>query len=122
MWQISVDRLERMVIAELNRLSAEYLDKDELEQNIEFCDTLQSQKKRILSDLAAYRKKIEEYAKGIRELYMDKVKGLITESDFVELSKDFTMQKERLNVYARTEKSSYPKSTKKSRSETIAAN
>ena len=93
---ISVDRLERMVIAELNRLSAEYLDKDELEQNIKFCDNLQSQKKRILSDLAAYRKKIEEYAKGIRELYMDKVKGLITESDFVELSKDFTVQKERL--------------------------
>ena len=27
---------------------------------------------------------------------MDKVKGLITESDFVELSKDFTTQKERL--------------------------
>ena len=40
--------------------------------------------------------KVEEYAKGIRELYMDKVKGLITESDFVELSKDFTTQKERL--------------------------
>ena len=33
---ISVDRLERLVIAEINRLSAEYLDKDELEQNIEF--------------------------------------------------------------------------------------
>ena len=84
------------MIAEINRLSAEYLDKDELEQNIEFCNNLQAQKNRILSDLAAYRKKIEEYAKGIRELYMDKVKGLITESDFVELSKDFTTQKERL--------------------------
>ena len=27
---------------------------------------------------------------------MDKVKGLISESDFVELSKDFTTEKERL--------------------------
>ncbi|MBE6552641.1 MAG: DUF4368 domain-containing protein, partial [Ruminococcaceae bacterium] len=93
---ISVDRLERLVITEINRLSAEYLDRDELERNIEFCCNLQAQKNRILSDLTAYRKKIEEYAKGVRDLYMDKVKGLITESDFVELSKDFSTQKDRL--------------------------
>lgn len=93
---ISVDKLEQMVIAELNRLAAEYLDKDELEHHIAFCGNLEGQKARILADIAAYKKKIAEYAKGIRELYMDKVKGLITESDFVELSKDFTVQKERL--------------------------
>ena len=93
---ISVDKLEQMVIAELNRLAAEYLDKDELEQNIEFCDNLQGQKKRLLADMSAYEKKIAEYSKGIQELYMDKVKGLISESDFVELSKDFTTEKERL--------------------------
>ena len=73
-----------------------HLDKDELEQNIEFCDNLQGQKKRLLADMSAYEKKIAEYSKGIRELYMDKVKGLISESDFVELSKDFTTEKERL--------------------------
>ena len=93
---ISVDRLERSVIAELNRLSAEYLDKDELERNIEFCGNLQEQKDRLCSDIAIYEKKIAEYAKGVKELYMDKVKGLIKESDFVELSKDFTTEKERL--------------------------
>ena len=57
---ISVDRLERMVIDEINRLAAEYLDKDELEQNIEFCDNLQGQKARLLSDLTAYQKKVDE--------------------------------------------------------------
>lgn len=97
---ISVDRLEQLVIAELNRLSQEYLDKDELEQNIEFCNNLQAQKNRILQDLATYRRKSEEYAKGIKELYMDKVKGLITDSDFAELSKDFVTQKERLERVA----------------------
>ena len=49
---ISVDKLERLVIDELNRLSAEYLDKDELEQNIEFCGNLQGQKDRLSADLA----------------------------------------------------------------------
>ena len=88
--------MERLVIDELNRLSAEYLDKDELEQNIEFCDNLQGQKNRLLTDIAAYQKKVAEYSKGIRELYMDKVKGLISESDYVEMSKEFTTDRDRL--------------------------
>lgn len=93
---ISVDKLEQMVIAELNRLIAEYLDKDELEQNIELCDNLQGQKSRLLSDLTVYQKKVAEYSKGIRELYMDKIRGLISESDYLEMSKDFTAERERL--------------------------
>ena len=93
---ISVSRLERIVIDEINRLSAEYLDKDELEQNIEFCNNLQEQRNRLTADIAAYQKKIAEYSKGIRELYVDKIKGLISESDYVEMSKDFTTERDRL--------------------------
>ena len=93
---ISVNKLEKMVLDELKRLSQEYLDKDELEQNIEFCSNLQAQKEKINSEIAAYTKKIEEYTKGIRDIYMDKVKGLITDNDFVEMSKDFSVEKERL--------------------------
>lgn len=91
---ISVDRLERMVLAELNRLSAEYLDKDELERNVAFCDRLQEQKKLLLADQIAYKKQIDEFAKGIRELYMDKVKGLISERDYLEMSKEFANEKD----------------------------
>ena len=93
---ISVNKLEKMVLDELKRLSQEYLDKDELEQNIEFCSNLQAQKEKLNSEIAAYIKKIEEYTKGIRDIYMDKVKGLITDNDFVEMSKDFSVEKERL--------------------------
>lgn len=93
---ISVDKLEGLIIDELNRLAAEYLDKDELERNIEFCSSLQQQKDRILSDIAVYKKKVAEYAKGIRDLYMDKVKGLITESDYREMTKDFMADRDRL--------------------------
>lgn len=93
---ISVDRLERLVIEELNCLAKEYLDIDELEQNIELCDNRKGQKARLLSDMAAYEKKVGEYTKGIRELYMDKVKGLISESDYMEMSKEFINERERL--------------------------
>ena len=36
------------------------------------------------------------YTKGIRELYLDKVKGILSELDYLDLSKDFSTQKERL--------------------------
>ena len=93
---ISVEKLERMVIDELNRLAAAYLDKDELERSIEFCENLQGQKRQLLDTLSAYEKRIAEYTKGLRDLYMDKVKGLLNDSDFSALSKEFSSEKSRL--------------------------
>ena len=93
---ISVKRLEQTVIAELNKLSQEYLDKDELEQKVEFNTNLKEKKDSLESEIGAYQKKIAEYAKGIRELYLDKVKGILSENDYLDLSKDFTKEKERL--------------------------
>lgn len=93
---ISVERLERMVLAELRRLSDMYLDKDELERRIEFCNNLQEQKKRLQTDIATYEKKLADYAKAIRELYLDKAKGLITEGDYMELSSGFISDRERM--------------------------
>ena len=73
-----------MVIDEINRLSAEYLDKDELEQNIEFCNNLQGQKKGWFQKLPPTIKKLQNTQK-VFVIYMDKVKGLISESDFIDL-------------------------------------
>jgi DNA invertase Pin-like site-specific DNA recombinase len=95
---ISVERLEQAVVNELNRLSEEYLNKDELEQRVEFGKDLELQKSILIKDIASYQKKISEYSKGIKELYLDKVKGIISEIEFVEFSKDFSSQKERLEA------------------------
>lgn len=93
---ISVEKLEQAVIAELNLLAAKYLDKDDLEQNIEFSSNLKEQKRKLENDITIYQKKIAEYSKGFRELYLDKVKGIISENDYMEFSKEFTTDKERL--------------------------
>jgi site-specific DNA recombinase len=93
---ISVERLEEAVLNELNRFADEYLDIDELQRKLEYCNTVQEQKARITARITEYKKKITEYAKGIRELYMDKIKGIITENDYLELSHDFVFEKERL--------------------------
>lgn len=102
---ISVKKLEEAVISELNKLAQEYLNKDELEQKVEFKSNLKQKKELLECEISAYQKKISEYTKGIRELYLDKVKGIISESDYLDLSKDFSTEKDRLeNLVNETQK------------------
>ena len=82
-------------MGELNRLSDEYLDRDELERKVQFNHNLQEQKEFLESEISTYGKKIAEYTRGIRELYLDKVKGVLAEADYQELSRDFSKERER---------------------------
>lgn len=95
---ISVDKLEITVIGELKLLSQKYLDIDELERRVRFWPDMLAQKKKLADNAISCQNKLEQYTKGLRELYLDKVKGLICEADFIEMSKDFTSQKERLET------------------------
>ena len=93
---ISFDRLEKTIIQELNKLSDGLLLPDEVEANVEFCSHLQAKRSEILSFLEIQNKKMEEFATGIRDLYMDKVKGVLDEENFILLSRDLSVQKETL--------------------------
>ncbi|MCM1365174.1 MAG: recombinase family protein [Ruminococcus sp.] len=93
---IGQDKLEQMVIGELKRLSDEYLDRDELEARVDFCNELTAQKEKLRKELAAYERQIEDYAKKIKTAYMDKLNGVITENDFLDLTREFSADKERL--------------------------
>ncbi|MCD8376886.1 MAG: recombinase family protein [Oscillospiraceae bacterium] len=90
---ISVKKLESIVLAELKKLMAEYLDKDEVARSLEFRNNVQEQKAQQSSNIASYQKKIEELSKGIRELYLDKVRGIINEADYVEMSEKFATER-----------------------------
>lgn len=93
---ISIDKLEQVVLAELRRLSSVYLDREMLEDGIKLDSDIQQEKTYIQSNMSKYTHKIEEYTKSKRELYLDKVKGIISERDFVEMTQDFSHEKERL--------------------------
>ena len=95
---ISVNRLEQTVVDEIKRLNQEYLDLNELKRKVQFCSDLTKRKQELQNDIATYQAKIKQFSKGVRDLYLDKVKGLICEADFIELSKEFTSQKERLEA------------------------
>lgn len=93
---IPVERLEKTIIAELNILAEKYLDKSELEQKAEFDSNIKEKIEKIKADIDMYTKKSTESDKAIRALYMDKVRGIITEDEFINFSKDFHEDKKRL--------------------------
>ena len=93
---VSVEKLERIVIQELNRLSALYLDEAELERNLDLPNSLHAQKQRLLEQRDHIQAQLEEYRKGLRELYLDKVRGVLSEEDFLSLSQDFSREKAQL--------------------------
>lgn len=94
---ISAEKLEKLVIAELERLSSLYLNQDELEKKIQFpCVSPEKQKEKLLKDISAYNTQIELYSKSLRELYLDKMRGIVTENDYIALSGSFAAEKERI--------------------------
>ena len=92
----SVKKLEEIVIAQINCLSSAYMDKEMLENGINPCCCLYKQQDRIQSHIDACKNKAAEYTNAIRQLYMDKVKGIISEKDFMEMSENFTLEKHRM--------------------------
>ena len=90
---IPMAELERIVLAELKRMNQSLLDQDELERSIDFEAALNHRKAKIQSEQRSYEEKIEEYAEALRQLYVDKAKGLISARDYFEMSEGFQADK-----------------------------
>lgn len=90
---IPVKKLENIVIAQLNQMTSEFLDKDEVEQRIEFNANLLEQKKKLLSDIEKYKKLIADASRGVKECYLDKVKGDIDIDEYNEIVKELKADK-----------------------------
>ena len=96
---ISALRLEKMVLLEIQNLTNKHLDKEQLEQNVAFENRIEEQQEKLSNDIITYQKRIDICSKGIKDLYFDKTKGIISDDEFVDLSKDFHAEKERLKAY-----------------------
>lgn len=85
---ISVTTLENAVLLELRKLSEKYLNMDELEQKVVFQEKLNETRNSLQAQLKEYKEKIVPCSEGIKSLYLDKVKGILSEEDFIQLSAD----------------------------------
>ena len=95
---INVQKLEQKVLDELNRMSEEFINTDEVVRNIEWNTALNEQREKVVLAMTGYQKKIDEYTKGLRDMYMDKIKGLITDADYQDFTKEISGERKRLET------------------------
>lgn len=93
---ISVSRLESKVMEELKRLAENYLDQEALEQGIQWDKEYEKQKNSVADRMKFYEKKILDRKKALRALYLDQVRGILTEEDYLDMTKAFSAEKKRL--------------------------
>ena len=94
---ISVKTLAAFVLDELSNLISEYLDMDYLERKVYLENESEMKKTTLTNEISSLEKKRDEYVLGIRNLYWDKVKGIINEEDFLIFSKDFAADRDKLS-------------------------
>ncbi len=87
--------LERIVLTELRKFNQNLLDQGKLEREIKFAEALNTKKAKVESEMRGYQEKVDEYTIALKQLYVDKAKGLISIRDYFEMAEGFQADKER---------------------------
>ena len=87
--------LERIVIDEIRRLNQELLDLGRVERETNFMESLNAQKSKILAEQKGYQAKAQECDFAIRQLYIDRTRGIVSPKDFFTMSDGFQEEKMR---------------------------
>ena len=81
---------------ELKRLAENYLDQEALQQGIQWDKEYEKQKNSVADRMKFYEKKILDRKKALRALYLDQVRGILTEEDYLDMTRAFSVEKKRL--------------------------
>ena len=94
---ISQKKLEKVILKELNQLIDKYLDVNKLKENI-ILKQFRDSKEVLENELLKYQNKLKTYSKALKDLYMDKASEVITQEEFITLSNDLKVDKEKLEA------------------------
>ena len=92
---ISQKVLERTVLKELNLIIDKYLNVDNLEESI-ILNQFGNEKEKLQKEISQYQANIQKKSKAIKDSYMDKINGIISQEQFVEFNVSFQREKENL--------------------------
>ena len=95
---ISVKRLERTVLCELNRLTSEHLDADMLNERCIQCSS--SRQIQLSKRISKLQGRIDIYSEAMAKLYLHRAEGSISEADFSDTLKRISSEKQRLMLSA----------------------
>lgn len=86
--------LDTYILKEVQALKKEYLQIDNVEKSVDFKTGYDRTIERCKKQISVFNTKIEELDIALRNLYIDKLKNVVSELQFVDLSKSFETEKE----------------------------
>jgi len=93
---VSYKTLEKAILNELNSMIKDMkIEDNDINQKVIFEERLQFNLNSLNQNIIEYNKKIEEATGFVKELYIDKMKAVITDDEFIEFSKEFHEDKEK---------------------------
>lgn len=92
---IAIHKLEKIVLSELKTIIKSYHIEEKVKSKVVFKARLQENIDMLNQNILDNKRKIEECTLAVKNLYLDKVKEIITECEFIEFSKDFHQDKEK---------------------------
>lgn len=93
---VSQDELANIVLQEFKKLTQQYVDMNDVESKISINNDLAKKQEILKNKIASCFEKIEESNNIISNMYADKVKGFISENDFLSMIKKFNADKSEL--------------------------
>ena len=79
------------MLDELNHIINQFFDESEAERRLLLQNKSESEKKDLKKALTDYQSKKADVENAIKDIYIDKVKGIITEQEFMDLKSSFQM-------------------------------
>ena len=92
---ISEKVLKIAVLKELNILINRYLNVDKLEESI-ILNSFRNEKEVLQKEIEQYQANINKKLQAIKDSYMDKINGIISQEQFIEFNESFQKEKENL--------------------------
>lgn len=87
--------LEKAVLEELNRIISKYFDDSSAGIKISISKNMEMGKQRLKKEISNMDSKMESLKNAIRNLYVDKANGVISDGEYIEFHKDFSEEIER---------------------------
>ena len=94
---VAETEVENFVLSELRELFKNRINKNELAESAKGCK-INVELEGLNKQEKTYSKALDNIQLAIRSLYKDKLKGIVTERDFVDLSEDFIKEREALEI------------------------
>lgn len=81
--------LEEAVLKELNFIIDSFFDEEEAEKNLSVNSRSEAEEKRLQKERTDTRKQIHDLENAVKTTYLDKVKGIISEQEFLDFRESF---------------------------------